>query len=159
MTTAGGFWGPSSRLAPYFTKINTELQRHENIPKISRSHRQKESGKKTWPVSWCLSTKPEMSVDENTTVALFKPILMCVQYLVYSRHHEGCKDKTEVIAPGSQRHSEWLMFLWLFERVTLDFWTLWFSWWNKNSMFFWDRWRESVERCSYLVPTTHWARF
>lgn len=61
-----GSEAPSSHLALYFTKMDTELQRLERIPQDSKVPQAERIGKKTWPVSWCLPTKSQMSANENT---------------------------------------------------------------------------------------------
>lgn len=45
-----GYEAPSSHLAPYFTKMDTELQRLERIPQDSKVPQAERIGK-TWPIS------------------------------------------------------------------------------------------------------------
>lgn len=134
MATAGGFWGPSSRLAPYFTKMR-RFPQDSKIPQAERIR------KNTWSVFWCLSTKLEMSVNENTQE------LVSVQ-----GHSHVCSTpstlKVRGHSPRNPRH--WVAHV---PTIILTLWTsehLWFSWSNMNSMFFWDGLRQRVERKMYL---------
>lgn len=138
--------GLSSCPASCFTKMVTGLRKHKRVsPRFQDPTGSERIRKKTWPVCWCLSTKSEMSVNENTKQLVSVQVHLCVclasRILKTPWRMQGQAGKPQ--GPKELRVARVPVVI-LTLTISPDH--LCFPWSNMNAMFFWTRLRGKVEK-------------